>query len=267
MCRILAVGMATALVAVAVVGCGSSDPRAAGTGSMGAASGGAGEDVLLVSVASSLAGAFGAIADEFGAATGVDVTLNVDASSSLVTQSLEGAPVDVIALADATSMQRLVDADALATEPVAVGATTLVIVTPPDNPASIASLADLATASTVALCAPEAPCGRYAAAALASAGVQLDESRVTRARNAGATLAAVADGDALAAVVYATDARAAGERVGVVALPEATDVVATSVMAATSERPVARAFIDWVLGPRGRAVLAEAGFDLPPETS
>jgi len=250
------------LVVGLVVGC-------AGTGPGIDSGGGAGEErgSLVVSAASSLAAVFEIIASEFTADTGVGVTLNLDASSSLATQVLEGAPVDVVALADLASMERLAAADVLVGPPAPFATTALVIVTPPSNPAGTTSLADLADLDVVALCAPQAPCGRYAESALAAAGVTLDDGRVTRTRNARATLTAVADGDALAGIVYATDARAAGERVEVVALPDVVDVVATYSIATTSRRAAAQAFMDWVVGPRGQAALADVGFGPPPEAS
>lgn len=254
-------GLCALLVVALVASC-------AGTGRDLDAGGGSGGDggSLVVSAASSLAGVFGVIAEEFAADTGVEVTLNLDASSSLATQVLEGAPVDVVALADLASMQRLADADLLSGLPASFASTTLVIVTPPANPAGVDSLADLVDVDVVALCVPQAPCGRYAESALDAAGVVLDDTRVTRARNATATLTAVADGDALAGIVYATDARAAGKRVEVVPLP-ATDVVATYSTATISSRTAAQTFVDWVVGPRGQASLADAGFGPPPEAS
>lgn len=258
-----------ALVVLAVGGCGQREDRVGDD---------AGPDLdavtgeVVVSAASSLTAAFDVIADEFTAANpGVTVTLNLDGSSSLATQVLDGAPVDVVALADRTSMARLVDAGAVTMTPVRFAANDLVIVTQPSNPAGIGSLADLAGvggAGVVALCAPEVPCGRYAAAALSSAGLTLDESRVTRTRNASATLAAVADGDAVAGIVYATDATTAAQRVAVVALPATVDVVATYPIATTavsSNATGAQAFVDWVLSPRGQPVLAAAGFRPAPE--
>jgi molybdate transport system substrate-binding protein len=254
-------GLGTLIVVALVAGCAGGGPGVD-------ADGGAGEDggPLVVSAASSLASVFGVIAEEFAADTGVEVTLNLDASSSLASQVLEGAPVDVVALADPASMQRLADADVLSGPPASFATTTLVIVTPPANPAGITSLADLVDVDVVALCALQAPCGRYAEQALDAAGVALGDGRVTRTRNATATLTAVADGDALAGIVYVTDARAAGERVEVVPLP-ATDVVATYSIATTSRRVAARAFVDWVVGPSGQASLADAGFGPQAEAS
>ena len=268
--RRAAVVLGVSVVVAAVGGCtgtpGRGDTAVPSTGGRPVVAG-----TLVVSAASSLAGAFERIAADFELAhPGVRVELNADASSTLATQVLEGAPVDVFAAADEVAMSRVVDASLTSGPPEVVATNDLVIVTRPQNPDGIGSLADftrVTAGEVVALCAPEAPCGRYAAELLAAAGVSLDESRVTRARNAAAALAAVADGDAVAGVVYASDALAAGDRVSVVTLPAVLGVEARYPIAvvATSTNPVAaRAFTDWVVGVRGKAVLASFGFGTSP---
>lgn len=258
------------VVSAAVSGCagtlGNGDTADPSTGGRPVVAG-----TIVVSAASSLAGVFEHIAADFEVAhPGARVELNADASSTLATQVLDGAPVDVFASADEVAMSRVVDANLTSGPPEVLATNDLVIVTRPQNPDGIDSLADLAgvTAAGVAvLCASEVPCGRYAAESFAAAGVSLDESRVTRARNAAAALAAVADGDAVAGVVYATDAVAAGDRVSIVTLPAAFRVEVRYPIAvlASSSNPVAsRAFADWVVGAPGRAVLASFGFGGPP---
>ena len=80
------------------------------------------------------------------------------------------------------------------------------------------------------------------------------------------TLTAVAEGDAAAGIVYVTDARAAGDAVAAVAIPEERNAVATypiGVLAGSGHLDVARAFAEYVLGDEAQAVLKEHGF-LPP---
>ena len=76
----------------------------------------------------------------------------------------------------------------------------------------------------------------------------------------------MSEGDADAAIVYRTDAMAAGDRVEVIEVTPGDSPTAEYVIAAVSgsaNEPAARAFIDFVLSDRGRAVLAEAGFGPP----
>lgn len=261
---LMPVALALALLTVSCAsGSSPSDSRAADT----SAGSGALSGTIVVSAASSLTDAFERIAGEFAAANpGVEVDLNLDGSSSLAAQAIEGAPVDVFASADVANMDRVAGVGLLAGAPQAFATNALVIVTPAGNPAGVASLEDLDAAGVVALCGEDVPCGRYAQQVLSSAGVRLDESTVTRGQNAGATLAAVAQGDAVAGIVYLTDAMGAGDAVATVPIPAERNVVAVYPIGvvSTSTNAAAQAFVDWVAGPAGQAVLAQLGFGPPP---
>jgi molybdate transport system substrate-binding protein len=225
------------------------------------------EGNLTVAAASSLRVAFEEIGESFRRDhPGVEVTFTFDGSSALATQVLEGAPVDVFASADEASLGRVDEAGLLASSAVPFARNGLVIVTQPGNPAAITGLADLPQAGVVSLCGAEVPCGRYAEEALRSASVTLDESRVSRAPNVAAALTAVTAGDAIAAIVYVTDAAAAGDAVHPVAIPPEHDAEATYPIAALGpgDGPVARAFVDYVLGADGQRVLARHGFRPAP---
>jgi molybdate transport system substrate-binding protein len=213
------------------------------------------EGHITVFAATSLTGAFTDIGEAFEAAyPGTKVTFNFAASSSLVAHIQSGSPADVVAMADARTMR------AISTEWAVLAHNRLVLATKPGNPAHITRLADLADASTVSLCAAEVPCGAYAAETLRKAGVTLDDSRVTRGQNAAAALSAVSDGDAVAAIVYLTDAKAAGARVAAITIPDADNVVAEYPIAAIRPSAKARAFIAFVLEEEGQRILKRYGF-------
>jgi molybdate transport system substrate-binding protein len=222
---------------------------------------------VTVSAAASLTDAFERIVDGFKVANpGVEVTFNFDSSSSLSQQIIDGAPADVFASADEANMTKLVDANEIAGAPAVFARNELVIITKPGNPTGITGLADLGSAGVVALCGAEVPCGRFAGQALDTAQVTLPESSITRGQNVRATLAAVAEGDAVAGIVYVTDAEAAGDTVSTVSIPADVNVIATYPIGAVegSRNPgVAEAFMAYVLGPEGQAALKEFGF-LPP---
>lgn len=274
-CRVVALVPVAVSLALLAASCGRGTASSEGALSEGAstevgtsARRGALSGTIVVSAASSLAAPFERMAEEFVAANpGVEVDLNLDGSSSLVTQVLEGAPADVFAPADLASIDRVSAAGLLAGGPQAFATNELVIVARPGNPAGIGSLEDLKGVGVVALCGVEVPCGRYAQQVLSKAGVRLDESTVTRGRNARATLAAVAEGDAVAGIVYDTDATGSGDAVAPVPIPPEANVVATypiGVVSTSTNARLAQAFVAWVVGPAGRAVLAEFGFGPPP---
>ncbi len=220
-----------------------------------------------VSAAASLTEAFTQIGEDFKAANpDATVEFTFDSSSTLSKQIIDGAPADVFASADQANMTKLTDADLLAGSPQVFATNELVIVTKPGNPAGITSLADLAHAGIISLCGEEVPCGKFAKQALDGAGVVIPETSVTRGQNVKATLTAVTEGDAVAGIVYVTDAKAAGDTVDTVAIPADQNVTATypiGVIAATTNAEIAEAFMAYVLSPEGQAVLEEFGF-LPP---
>jgi molybdate transport system substrate-binding protein len=222
---------------------------------------------ITVSAAASLTDAFTQIGAQFEKKhQGTDITFNFDASSALVLQVQSGAPVDVFASADEASMTKLVDGGQVTAKPVDFATNKLAIAVKPGNPEKIKSLADLATAGVVALCAQEAPCGKYADAALAAADVSIATDHTTRAANAKATLTAVATGDADAAVVYVTDVKSAGSTVVGVKIPDSrnqTAVYPIAPLAEAANPTTAKAFAKYVASPAGRKVLEQYGFGAP----
>lgn len=224
---------------------------------------------ITVSAASSLTDVFTTIGDRFMRANpGTTVTFNFGSSTALATQIRQGAPVDTLAAADPATISALSADGLVAGSPTSIAGNRLVIVTKPGNPRGIRSVADLADAGTVALCAASAPCGEYSAQVLARAGVTIPETSVTRGVDARATTGAVASGDADAAIVYATDARAAGDAVASVAIPRGQNVRAVYQMVTlrgAKVPAVSSAFIAYVLRPDGgRSVLRRAGFATAP---
>ncbi len=254
--RPLLAALAAPLLVLA--GCGGDEPRAAGSGAL--------EGDLTVFAAASLTDAFTQLGGAFQAEhPDVTVTFNFGASSALVAQILEGAPADVFASADQPNMAKLVDAGEAAGAPVAIAGNRLAIAVEPGNPLRIAGLADLARPDVVlVLCAEQVPCGRLGREALAKAGVAVTPA--SEEENVRAVLGKVSLGEADAGIVYATDILAAGGSVEGVDIPHEQDVLTLLEAAATAgaDAPeAAEAFVEFVAGPDGQAVLADLGF-LPP---
>jgi len=256
---------AVAAVAVVVVAARTvgPTPASAGTGERGPLSGS-----ITVSAAASLTEAFTALAAGFQRANpGTTVATNFAASSALVTQIQGGAPTDVFASADGTNMEKLVAGGQVTAEPTVFAANALAILVKKGNPKHVRSLADLADVGTLSLCADTVPCGKYAALALTQAGVAIPPGRITRGADVKATLTAVATGDADAAVVYRTDAKAAGATVQAVRIPAWLNVYAIypiARVAASHHRALANAFVKYTVSRAGRKTLASYGFLPPP---
>ncbi len=224
------------------------------------------ETTLTVLAAASLTETFTALADEFEAANDtITVRLAFDSSAALASQAVEGAPADLLATADATTMQQAVDGGAVDGAPSTFATNTLVLVVPPDNPQGITSLTDLERdAVDYVVCVDTAPCGRAAAAVLADGGV--DHAPASLETDVKAVLQKVVSGEADAGLVYVTDAEAAGDAVLAIPVPEAESEVLSypiAVLAQAREGDLAQRFIDLVLSAKGQAILAEAGFGKP----
>ena len=257
----------TAVIALTLAACGGSSSGASSTTTTSTTTAKV-TGSITVSAASSLTGAFTTIGRQFSRVNpNATVSFNFGSSGVLATQIQQGAPVDTFASADTTHMSTLSNARLVTGTPRVFARNRLVIVTKPGNPSRIASVKDLADVGTVALCALTAPCGTYSAQVLTTVGVTIPETSVTRGVDAKATIAAVTTGDAVAAIVYVTDAKAAGAAVRTIAIPDAQNVIATYPMATVrdaKEPTVSKAFIAYVLSPKGQAVLRRAGFITAP---
>jgi molybdate transport system substrate-binding protein len=143
---------------------------------------------------------------------------------------------------------------------------SMVIAVKPGNPKSVRTIRDLASLSFIALCGKTVPCGVYATSVLNRAGVVLDESKVTRGIDVKATLSAVANGDADAALVYKTDVLAAKKTVVGIDIPNAQNVktmYGIAPLRGSKNLATAKAFINFVLSQQGLQILKSFGFERP----
>lgn len=220
---------------------------------------------VAVFAAASLTDAFTALAGAFEAAGGgFTVELNVAGSSTLREQILNGAPADVFAAADQSTMAAVVEAG-LAAEPADFARNRLQIAVPAGNPAGVAGLADFADGDLLlGLCAEEVPCGRFGREALAGAGVT--PSVDTEEPDVRALLTKVQAGELDAGLVYRTDVLAGGDTVEGIDVPPDQNVTVTYPIAALTEagEPEGAArFVAYVLSAEGQAILARHGFGPP----
>jgi molybdate transport system substrate-binding protein len=256
------------LLAVALSSCGgddggSDDPSAATAASADARAAGQVEGTVTVLAAASLTDAFADFEADFEAAyPAADLEVSYGGSSALRDQALSGQPADVFAPASAAVMDELVDAGAVDGEPQGFATNKLEIVVPAGNPAGIEGLDDFADEDTlVGLCAEEVPCGDLGRQALEAAGV--DAAPDTNEPDVRSLLDKVASGELDVGLVYATDVASAGDAVEGIEVPDDDNVVATYAIAPLTDAPNsagAAAFVDFVLGDEGQAVLADFGF-------
>ena len=233
----------------------------------GAGAGAGGESTLTVLAAASLTETFTALAAEFEADhEGVTVELAFDSSATLAQQAVDGAPGEVLATADETTMQIAVDGDVVADGPEVFATNVAVLVTPPDNPAGLTSFADLDDdAVTYVVCVDSAPCGKIATGLIDAAGITHEPASLEV--DVKAVLAKVTGNEADAGIVYATDAVSAGDAVTAIDIDGAADqqtVYPIATLEQSSDAGLAREFMALVLSDAGRRVLEDAGFGSPP---
>ncbi len=236
-----------------------------------------GTSTLTVFAAASLIDAFKEIGAEFALAhPGTEVIFNFAGSNQLATQIGEGAPADVFASANGTQMNV-----AIATGRILSGTqqtfvrNRLVVVTPADNPAGLASMQDLATpGAKIVFAAKEVPVGGYSldfldkAEADGSLGAGFKDAVignvVSYEENVRVVLTKVTLGEADAGIVYTSDAAASGEgKVGQIEIPDIFNTIATYPIAPLNDSPnldLAQQFVTLVLAPAGQQILEKYGF-------
>ncbi len=223
---------------------------------------------LTVFAAASLTDVFG---EEIGPAfeeahEGTTVVFNFAASDALAEQIQSEGTADVFASASGTWMEAVQD------DPGVVDRTDfvqnrLVIITPPDDPAGIASIEDLANDGVqLVLAAEGVPVGDYAREALANAGVaeEAEANVVSNEEDNAAVVAKIVAGEGDAAIVYESDiSEAAANDVVSVEIPDDVNVIATYPIAGVEgadDADLAASFVEYVLSTDGQAALERHGF-------
>jgi molybdate transport system substrate-binding protein len=186
-------------------------------------------------------------------------------SNALATQISNGAPADVFASANTTIPAQLF-AKGLVEKPVNFTRNTLVIVVPKSNPAGIHTAFDLAKPGVkIDVANPAVPVGSYTLQILKNMGLsaKVTANFVSQETDVRDVLAKVALGQADAGFVYATDARTVPGQVAVIRMPAWAQPKVTysmAVVATSSNKAAARAFIAKVLSKSGQATMVKFGF-------
>jgi molybdate transport system substrate-binding protein len=235
---------------------------------------------LTVFAAASLNGSFNEMKTDLEELhPSLTITYNFAGSQALVTQLSEGAEADVVALASTGQMTNAIEAGVIDGSASIFAKNILTVVVPADNPAGISTPADLGKEDIkLVLAAPEVPAGQYARESFCLMGQdvatygegfvdKVGDNVVSEEENVRAVLTKVQLGEADAGVVYVTDVTPdAATEVTPIAIPDEVNVVASYPVAAVQggQSGLAQAFISYLLGPEGQAVLQSYGF-LPPE--
>jgi molybdate transport system substrate-binding protein len=230
-----------------------------------------GSITLLVSAASSLTDLFEALRDSFQLRhPDVSVQLNLAGSNLLVRQIQEGAPVDVLAVADLQVVQPLVDAGDLQESDLRVFATNRVcVVVPTASHVHPGSVDDLAGAQyhAVAIASNGVPVRRYSEEILRNAGLwNRLANRFVFGANVRQVLAYVESGEADCGFVYVSDTVVSDRvRTGFI-VPDSLHSPIRYPVAVLHGGPrshVAETFVAFVTDTARREDLARFGFAMP----
>jgi len=208
---------------------------------------------------------------------GSTLTVSTDSSAALETQIEQGAPADVFMSADTTNPKKLTDKGLADGAAVNFAGNLLTVITPAAKPV-ITDPKDLAKAGTKVIAAgADVPITKYANQVVANLAkvsgypanfeAAYKANIVSMETNVSGIVTKVGTGEGDAGIVYVTDAKASKD-VKAVEIPAEANVPATDagvVVKASSHVPTAHAFLDWVAGPEGQAILATFGF-LPPSS-
>lgn len=234
----------------------------------GCSSGGEHPEALLVFAAASLADAMDEIEEAFETRSGVEVAVSYGASQMLAQQIARGAPADMFISAGESPVEFLSGRGLL--EPAVTNLLTnrLVLVVRPEVASDITSM-DLLNAPVVervAIADPElAPAGRYARDSLTRLGLWDGlQRKLVFGPDVRATLAYVESGNADAALVYATDARA-GRNIEILDVVPADSypriVYPVAVVRREEQGAAAIEFLDYVRSAAARAIFVKHGFE------
>ncbi|ERS27352.1 molybdate ABC transporter, periplasmic molybdate-binding protein [Propionibacterium sp. KPL2003] len=219
---------------------------------------------LTVFAAASLTRSYEQIGEQFERKyPRVDVQFSFEGSQNLVAQMAQGAPADVLATADQRSMNKAVEQN-LVNVPRQFASNVLTLVTPAHNPARVTGLNSSLRGAKLVICAPEVPCGNATRKLANKLDVTLkpvsEEQKVTDVRGK------VESGEADVGIVYRTDALAAGNKVDVIPIGRANEVVnhypiATAVGA--THQGLAKRFVEYVMSADAQKILSDDGFSGP----
>ena len=223
---------------------------------------------VVVFAAASLKNALDAVAADFQADTGHQVTISYAGSNALARQILQGAPADVFISAAVNWMDEVEKGGLVLARRDLLGNSLVLIASGKDAPAvAIApgfDLAGLLGDGRLSMAMVDAvPAGQYGKAALEALGVwKTVEGAVAQSENTRAALALVSAGEAPFGIVYATDA-AADDNVTVVGtFPEDSHppIVYPAALLTGAADAADRAFLAALSSDAAAATFAAQGF-------
>jgi molybdate transport system substrate-binding protein len=196
---------------------------------------------------------------------------NFAGSDALETQIRNGAPADIFVSASPWNTQRLFAAR-LVEKPITFTSNRVALIVPRSNPARIRTVFDLRRKPVkLVVAGVSVPVGAYTRTVLRRLGLRSVLSKVVSEEpDVKSVTGKVALGQADAGFVYATDARPVRDKVSVLRIPVRAQPrirYEIAVVAESSNKAAARAWVKAILSPRGQRALRNAGFRALPKAA
>lgn len=224
---------------------------------------------LTVAAASDLTQAFEEIGREFEASNKTRVVFVFGSTGMLTRQIENGAPIDLFAAANVDYVSQLQQKGLIVPETKAIYARgRITLWTTADSPLKVETVADLKQPAVkrIAIANPDhAPYGLAALQALQNSGVWDEvKPKLVYGDNIRQTLQYAETGNVDVAIVALSLSRQSKGRWTLIPeqLHQPIDQ-GLAVLKTTRNEPAARAFANFVTGPRGREILAKYGFAFP----
>ena len=232
---------------------------------------------IRIAAAADLKFAMGELSEKFEKQTGTQVNVTYGSSGNFFSQLQNGAPFDLFFSADIEYPKKLESAGLAEPQTLyqyAIG--RIVIWMPADAKVDVSkegwkSLLD-ASVEKIAIANPEhAPYGRAAVAALQKAGIyESIKAKLVYGENISQAAQFVQSGNAQAGIVAkslaVSPAMREGNRWEIPADMHPTLDQGAVILKDAKNKDAARAFLQFVKSPPGRAILANYGFEVPEKT-
>lgn len=246
------------IIAVGLVGCGArANPSAQQP------------EEVMISAAASLTDVLGQLQTGFEATNkSVKLRFNFGSSGALLQQIEAGAPVDIFISAAQGQMNELTQKGLVDGSSVKVLATNkVVLIRGRDAGRAVGSWDDLKTdkVTKIALGDPKhVPAGQYGQTVLQNLGLWgAVQGKLILGEDVRQVLNYVQAGEVQAGIVYSTDAATSRDVVVVAEAPSGSHapvVYPLAVLTNSKHAAAAKAFVDYLLSPRGSEVLTKSGF-------
>lgn len=224
---------------------------------------------LTVSAAASLKDAFSEIAELHKSQKGKTVNFNFGASGTLQKQIEESSPVDIFASAGEKQMNELAEKGLIEENSRRDFAKNqLVLVVPTDSKISINSFAELINPEIKKIAVGESktvPVGQYTEQVFDKMNIKNDlQPKLISAQDVRQVLDYVGRGEVDAGIVYATDAKIAGDKVRIAATAPVDShkpiIYPIAVIKDSANKQLAQEFIQVLISEEGQNILQKYGF-------